>query len=546
MYYTCMLTIISCFICLTIEASEHCSLLTLSAKACGTYLAEDFEKELENDSKIVKTLIEINELDLSAEAYELLLTHFFKKLRQISSEDSYERRFATLHLLFFELLMHFKDKLHALNKKELDYKDKSRIYKQKIKQLIRTICPLLSTDRYYRCCCTALDYSEKNRRYAWVTPFLMMENICTLKSIAKNLICDNSLLPVLDNYRLPGIVSTPDLILKLPSQELLPLKLNKKLFLIILRKLNNKTITYSHVNNEIDLALNQLAQGKFAKDTISYLEAAYLYLKLGADINNTQERSWTPLIFAAWNNQETIVKLLLQAKADVNKKTSFGGTALIAAAQKGNNAIAQLLIQHGADVNAATSEGITPLELAVKDNNLALVKILLTTGASVKSIADNINKEKIELSEEMKKILHWELYEINEYGWPPLVTAAYKGNFELVMRLIEADTDINKPTPNGGTPLLAAAQKGHADIVLILLQRRAKVNASTNVGITPLYIAAQEGHITVVQLLLEHGADPYIKNLEGLLPLDIAFEKGKHDIVNLLLNLPEQETLLKD
>ena len=71
----------------------------------------------------------------------------------------------------------------------------------------------------------------------------------------------------------------------------------------------------------------------------------------------------TPLHWAARNDQEAAISLLLSAKADVNKSDSNGWTPLHYAAGRDQEAPAavSLLLSAKADVNKTDSNGTTPL-----------------------------------------------------------------------------------------------------------------------------------------------------------------------------------------
>jgi ankyrin repeat protein len=59
-----------------------------------------------------------------------------------------------------------------------------------------------------------------------------------------------------------------------------------------------------------------------------------------------------------------------------------GFTPLIFAARENNEEIAQLLIDHGADVNARNMYGDSPLSLAEKEGHTTIVEILKANGAN--------------------------------------------------------------------------------------------------------------------------------------------------------------------
>ena len=103
-------------------------------------------------------------------------------------------------------------------------------------------------------------------------------------------------------------------------------------------------------------------------------------------INNVDvidERGYTPLIIAAYNNQYDAVKALLYAGADINATDGSGNTALMGACFKGYEDVAQLLIANEADVNAMHGNGGTALMFAIMFGRNNMIDLLLDNGADI-------------------------------------------------------------------------------------------------------------------------------------------------------------------
>ena len=81
-------------------------------------------------------------------------------------------------------------------------------------------------------------------------------------------------------------------------------------------------------------------------------------------------RNWTPLIWAARENQPAVVTLLLDAGADVDAQTDDGWTALHSAASCGFASCVQLLCDGGADVFLKDTE--EPSLVAVGGKSLSV------------------------------------------------------------------------------------------------------------------------------------------------------------------------------
>jgi ankyrin repeat protein len=81
-----------------------------------------------------------------------------------------------------------------------------------------------------------------------------------------------------------------------------------------------------------------------------------------------------------------------------------------------------------------------------------------------------------------------------------------------VQRLVEAGADVNL---YGWPPLIYAAFNGHTAVVEYLLTRGADVNATTETGSTALLLCRPLWTPAVVELLLQNKADPNIANDRG-------------------------------
>jgi len=73
---------------------------------------------------------------------------------------------------------------------------------------------------------------------------------------------------------------------------------------------------------------------------------------------------WTPLIYAASNDQIDVMRYLIDAGANVNAESANGTTALMMAARGGHRQAVDLLLARGADVNHRNQNGATALSWA--------------------------------------------------------------------------------------------------------------------------------------------------------------------------------------
>jgi ankyrin repeat protein len=232
----------------------------------------------------------------------------------------------------------------------------------------------------------------------------------------------------------------------------------------------------------------------------------------------------TALVFAAREGDLESAKALIEAGADVNQTTEYGWTPLLTATNNRHYRLAEYLIEHGADVNRANKGKWTPLYLATDNRNieggdfpvpkpdldhLAYIKFLLDHGANPNAQAkDNTLTRTI-------FTMQW----FTEDGATPFVRAAQSSDLELLKLLLAYHADPLMKTNHGDTALTAAAGIGWVDgvtyerspeenveTVKFLLELGLDPNAANDDGRTPLMLAAAKGRTEVIQMLVDHGA----------------------------------------
>ena len=178
-------------------------------------------------------------------------------------------------------------------------------------------------------------------------------------------------------------------------------------------------------------------------------------LKNREEIDAVNEKGWTALMIACYNNIQ-IVKLLLLTGADVNIQVNDGWTALIIASYyagtDGNVETVRLLLERGADVNKYNHFGMNSLICAVKH-------------------------------------------------------AGSKSNVETVRLLLEKGADFNSFDQSDRTPLMYAIEyvgsKSNMETVQLLLQHGACIQEEF-----PECIMGHEQRYEIISLLLKYGLDP--------------------------------------
>lgn len=239
-------------------------------------------------------------------------------------------------------------------------------------------------------------------------------------------------------------------------------------------------------------------------------------------------RDWgglTALIFAAREGDIESARVLIDAGANVNQTSEYGWTPLLTATQNRYYRLGKFLLERGADPNITNKGGWNPLYIATDNRNieggdyptrrpdldhLEYIELLLDYGADPNA--------RMRSSTETRTIFtHQWLF---EDGATPFLRAAQSGDLTLMRLLLERGADPSIRTEDGATALMVAAGIGWVEgvtyewspeqtlaAVELLLELDNDVNAHNLDGQTALMGAAHKGRNDVVQVLVDHGAD---------------------------------------
>jgi ankyrin repeat protein len=232
----------------------------------------------------------------------------------------------------------------------------------------------------------------------------------------------------------------------------------------------------------------------------------------------------TALVFAAREGDLESAKLLVEAGADVNQTTEYGWTPLLTATNNRHYQLGKYLIEHGADVNKANKGSWTPLYIATDNRNieggdypvpkpdmdhLDYIKLVLEHGADPNARAkDNTLTRTI-------FTMQW----FFEEGCTPFVRAAQSSDTELMQLLLDWGADPFIPTAFGDTALTATggigwvegvtyerSQKENLEAIKMLVYLGLDVNGANKDGRTALMGTAMKGRNEALQFLVDHGA----------------------------------------
>lgn len=241
-------------------------------------------------------------------------------------------------------------------------------------------------------------------------------------------------------------------------------------------------------------------------------------IEAGADVNAAQNEGTTPLHWAVYRKDSSLVDRLLQAGAEADVQNSFGSSPLSEAVKLADIALVETLLDAGADPESANLDGQTALMLATRTGSLEVVERLVAHGADVNTVES------------------WR-------GQTALMWAASSAFADLTEFLVDAGADVttravvndwgsqitSEPRaqyrPTGGlTPLLYAARSGCLRCISAIVAAGESIDRPTPEGVTPLMLAIDNLNFDAADLLLDLGANPHYSDWWGRTALYLAVD----------------------
>ncbi|KAK6630921.1 hypothetical protein RUM44_003093 [Polyplax serrata] len=249
------------------------------------------------------------------------------------------------------------------------------------------------------------------------------------------------------------------------------------------------------------------------------------------------------LLEAAARNDIEEVKRLLMSGVDPDSTNEDGLTALHQCCIDDNEEMMKLLIDFGANVNAEDSEKWTPLHAAATCAHLHLVCYLISKGANLLAVNADGNMP-YDICEDEAALDYIE-GEMARRGVTQELIDETRADTELKMLadLQQASAlglDLEYQDYQGATPLHIAAANGYLRVVEYLLDQHVSTDVQDNDFWHPVHAAACWGHIEVLELLVQNGADLNAKTKHDETPADICEDSELRE--RILQLRTEQET----
>jgi len=252
------------------------------------------------------------------------------------------------------------------------------------------------------------------------------------------------------------------------------------------------------------------------------------------------QKGETPLMRAAIQGQDKTIKVLLEAGANIHQKDNNGNSVLMwAVSSKDFPKTVKLLLKNGARIDEKRNDGLTPLMWAAKLGLIKSVKVLLAKGANP-NLLDNQGKSAFAwaIDGDHPEIAHMLLKsgapnsDANVLRHTPITvitdlpeTYQTKGKFLAKEQTVLEDM----------TPLLLAIMAENVPLVQELVRSGADVNAPDAEGITPLMWATIYQSLEITKVLLQAGANVNLQTPRGNAAIMPASSFNNKEIVEELL-----------
>ncbi|XP_011503232.1 PREDICTED: protein phosphatase 1 regulatory subunit 16A isoform X2 [Ceratosolen solmsi marchali] len=230
------------------------------------------------------------------------------------------------------------------------------------------------------------------------------------------------------------------------------------------------------------------------------------------------------LLEAAARNDIDEVRKLLKKGVNPDSTNEDGLTALHQCCIDDNEEMMKLLVEFGANVNAEDSEKWTPLHAAATCGHLHLVRYLIAKGANLLAVNADGNMP-YDICED-EKTLDCIEGEMARRGVTQELIDETRASIEIQMlrdlqRVASIGGDLEYKDHQAATPLHVAAANGYVRVVEFLLDQHVSTDVEDNDKWQPVHAAACWGHLEVLELLVQNGADLNAKNKHDETPADI-------------------------
>lgn len=217
------------------------------------------------------------------------------------------------------------------------------------------------------------------------------------------------------------------------------------------------------------------------------LEDVKRLLSAGVNPDVTNEDGLTALHQCCIDDNEEMLKLLLEFGASVNARDTELWTPLHAAATCGHVHLCRYLIDKGAELLAVNADGNMPYDICEDEVTLDYIETeMAKRGITQEDIDETRLIPEKQMLNDLKQIAKrgGDLEFINSEGATPLHVAAANGYQEVTEFLLDHHVSVDRRDYDSWQPIHAAACWLQPEILEILVRNGADIDAKTRIGET--------------------------------------------------------------
>jgi len=262
-------------------------------------------------------------------------------------------------------------------------------------------------------------------------------------------------------------------------------------------------------------------------------------------IDETNNKKWTALHYAAGNSHCSTLKFLIQSGADLKAKNETGRTVLHFAARHCCLECVKLILDKDTSLlEVKTNEGYNILLLAACNSKLEMVKYLVGRKLNPLHKA-NDGKNALHLASQKGQLENVKYFlqqhpkvidETNNQKWTALHHAASYSHCSTLKFLIESGANLKAKEETGWTVLHFAARSCCLECVKLIVDKDSSLlEVKTNGGLNVLHLAACNSKLEMVKYLVQKKVKPLDKTDYGDNALHLASQKGQLENVKYFL-----------
>eukprot|EP01124_Arcella_intermedia_P006027 TRINITY_DN13531_c0_g7_i1.p1 TRINITY_DN13531_c0_g7~~TRINITY_DN13531_c0_g7_i1.p1 ORF type:complete len:496 (+),score=111.28 TRINITY_DN13531_c0_g7_i1:202-1488(+) len=271
------------------------------------------------------------------------------------------------------------------------------------------------------------------------------------------------------------------------------------------------------------------------------LQMVQILIQKSCLLSPVDEMNYTPLYYAALNQQYDVFKLLVDQGAKLFPDSTSVIEDWFYSAEQGNEGMIKYLLEQNVDIDSSRDDK-TAFLLALNNGNVSCAKTLLEKNCNITLHLSGSNLlhyvSSAKHPESLQFVLNLNMFDINgldDYGMNALHYASQYGKVNNVHLLLDAKCDIDMRSQSEMVPISYAVSYQQIEVTKALIERGCNKYLNVN-GRSLIVLAVLNKSLPILQLL---GQDFKMNvndvDLNGDTCLLIAVETLQYDVIKYLL-----------